>query len=508
MGTTPTVPDIAPPQQGVSVAAAPSGVGEEISALLGRTAQQANAPLPSPYVQGTDIAQPHIKPVVPYTPQDTNHQPLSNQATSLIQARRQNAAGSLANLIGKAGQNIQMQKQERLKDDLVTVMKAKTNVANAQAVLQQDPNNKIAQGVLAANKKSLEAILSDPKKQKQLAKALDISYVDPSKNKTPEVQAFQQATAEVKKAGPFNSDNPQEHAVAQQAANPKPPAQQQSQTPRADAALSKDMPTIQQNPQYQAALAQQQEAQKQLTQYVIPRMVAAESAKQIQLMRDQNAGARAEFGAVTKMQQEQQKNIDSLKLQNQKASDALKLQANKDAQAFARTKLHVDAMLKVADDKRLDKATTDKMKQDSLETIDKDFKGVSDTSSKLSTQIATLQQADPKNPDIATLKTALDNNNLRLNALGEYRNRVQEKVYGKTTPISTTTKPESQSKDTGSSLISRLGLDATQVPEYLTKGTINGSDKSIESVGAGESDESDDDDSDTNSDDYGTSDSK
>lgn len=505
MSTMPTVPDISTQQQGPAVVAAPSGVGEEISALLGRTAEQANTPLPPQYVQGTDIAQPHIKPVVPYTPQETNHQPLSNQATSLIQARKQNAAGSLANLIGKAGQNIQMQKQERLKDDLVTVMKAKTNVANAQAVLQQDPNNKIAQGVLAANKKSLEAILSDPKKQKQLAKALDISYVDPSKNKTPEVQAFQQATAEIKKAGPFNSDNPQEHQVAQQAANPKPQA---SQTPRADAALSKDMPTVQQNPQYQAALAQQQAAQKQLTQYVIPRMVAAESAKQVQLIKDQNAGARAEFGAVTKMQQEQQKNIDALKLQNTKASDALKLQANKDAQAFARTKLHVDAMLKVADDKRLDKATTDKMKQDSLETIDKDFKGVSDTSSKLSTQIATLQQADPKNPDIATLKTALDNNNLRLNALGEYRNRVQEKVYGKTTPISTTTKPESQSKDTGSSLISRLGLDVTQVPEYLTKGTINGSDKSIESVGAGESDESDDDDSDTNSDDYGTSDGK
>ena len=91
-----------------------------------------------------------------------------------------------------------------------------------------------------------------------MQKALDISFVDPEKNKTPEVQAYQKAMAEFKEAGPFNADNPAEHAVAQAAKAPQmsdkpnvqgmiPPAPNlqpvpKSQTPYADKALAKDMP--------------------------------------------------------------------------------------------------------------------------------------------------------------------------------------------------------------------------------------------------------------------------
>ena len=73
------------------------------------------------------------------------------------------------------------------------------------------------QKVIEANKKQLQTILTDPKKlQKQMLKALDISFVDPEKNKTPEVQAYQKLPMkDFKEAGPFNSDNPAEHEAAQ-----------------------------------------------------------------------------------------------------------------------------------------------------------------------------------------------------------------------------------------------------------------------------------------------------
>ena len=93
-------------------------------------------------------------------------------------------------------------------------MKAQQQVANAEKVMA-DPNasdttRQMAQNILQSNKKKIQDIASDPKDHKQLAKALDISFTDPEKNKTPEVQALQAATKEFKAAGPFTADNPQE----------------------------------------------------------------------------------------------------------------------------------------------------------------------------------------------------------------------------------------------------------------------------------------------------------
>src|ERR1700692_767528 len=212
MGATPSIPqipDIAPVQAPQQSAA--------LDNTLSQVSQMATAPLPSMYSQGTQLAQPNVTPVRHAQELNQNVQPISMQVQDLKRARTQNAVAGLANTINRGAEAIQQRKQDALKARLVDVMQAKQNVANAQQVLQQDPNNKLAQQVLQANKKRMNDILSDPKHAKEMQKALDISFVDPEQNKTPEVQAFQQAHKEVQQAGPFNASNPQEAQVAKMA---------------------------------------------------------------------------------------------------------------------------------------------------------------------------------------------------------------------------------------------------------------------------------------------------
>lgn len=463
MADNPQVPSIAPVQT------APSGPGEDLSAVLGQMAQQVSAPLPPQFVQGTTIAQPRINPVHQYQQQNDQRAPISPHTTSLKQARTQNAFASLANVVGRAGQAIQQKKQDNLKEDLKNVMAAKENVANAESVLQQDPNNAMAKQVLAANKKQLDAILSDPKKQKQLAKALDISFTDMDKNKTPEVKAYQDAMKEHKEAGAYKADNPAEAKIAAQAAGPQggqqqqqPQQQQQSATPRADAALSKDLPNMQVNPQYSIALKQQEDAKKQLNQYVIPRLITAEAQKQVQAMRDGNANARAEFKAVTDFNRSAMEIQGRMDVSQNNAKARMAETIRRDTDAMARTKLEVDARLKIAADKRLDPGTQMKLKTEALDKVDQSLKAITAERKSLSDQLAVAKTDDEKQ----VLGQLLEYNTLKAQATNTYRQKVATDVYGRV--------------EEGSSGRFDGGISTT-----------------TESVGSNLSDESDDEDSDS-----------
>src|SRR5271154_935984 len=229
MGATPAVPQI----PDIVVQQAPQQ-NLQLNDALSQVAAQATAKLPSPYTQEYTQQSPRIQPVRQFTPQNDQQRPLGQGSAQLKHTQNMNALASLSNMVGRAGQAIAQKKQDQLKMDLTDVMQAKQNAENAQVVLQQDPNNKLAQQVLAANKKRLNDILSDPKKQKGLAKALDISFTNPEDNKTPEVQAGQQAMAQVRQAGQYNASNPQEAQVARLAqgggsiTTPNLPAQQGS----------------------------------------------------------------------------------------------------------------------------------------------------------------------------------------------------------------------------------------------------------------------------------------
>src|SRR5271163_1305506 len=292
----------------------------QLNDALSQVAAQANAPLPAMYSQGVTPQEPRIRPVPQFTPLNTNQRPIGGGSAQLKHTQNMNALASLANMVGRAGQAIAQKKQDQLKMDLTDVMQAKQNAENAQVVLQQDPNNKLAQQVLAANKKRLNDILSDPKKQKGLAKALDISFTNPEDNKTPEVQAGQQAMAQVRQAGQYNASNPQEAAVAKMAANggkATPPASQQSQQPRsatpyADQAMARDLPALAANPQYAPAVAQQQAAQKALWTNIIPKAIQAQVDMQKTALQQNSANARAQYAGEIARWKTEEAHIDKM----------------------------------------------------------------------------------------------------------------------------------------------------------------------------------------------------
>jgi hypothetical protein len=524
MSDVPTIPD-------TSVQSASGGVAStgEIGAMIAPISAKAVAPLPDPYMQGVQVAEPHQKQIVPYQHQDDNRQPISNQATSVRIARHQNAVAGLANMIGQAGQKIQERKQANLKDKLVDVMKAKQNVANAKQVLQQDPNNAMAKSVLQANTKQLNDILSDPKHQKELAKALDISYVDPEKNKTPEVQAYQQATSEFKKAGIFNSDNPTEHKVAEMASAPPKlpepsqpklatpmgaappqlgaptqPNVQKSTTPYADAALAKDMPTIEPNPQYAAAVQQQKAAQEQLSK-MIPSLIKAESEAQLAAVKDANAGTREQFKAAADFRK--QSLVEISRLQGIEAQDKTRLQqtAMRDSAELATAQIHAAAIVKVANINGMSKQDVTKLKQTGAADYDKKI-------SVIETSLKTYGQREADIQNSATMDKGQKEKALNMlnvsrqqdqNRLAEFQ-KLRAKDFPDIPPPTVDT-ATAEPKDT--SWFSKLvngwhSLEASTIPPEVKNGnapaTSVAADKPqrVDAVGADESDEDPEDDSD------------
>lgn len=518
----PQVANIAPVQT------APTGVSQGIGDYIGQIAQQANAPLPSPYTQGTNLAQPHVPEVRQVTPRE-NVTPTGGAAQQAA-TRKNNGIGSLLHLVGASVNQIQQKKNDLLKDDIKNVMSAKQNVQNAQAVLQLDPTNKLAQGVLAANKKQLEAILTDPKKAKQIQKAMDISFTDMDKNKTNEIKAFQDAVKEHKAAGAFASDNPQEHAVAQLASRgasdgnaPKPVAQPttqqqpaaqpqqpqvqpRSQTPYADAALAKDQPTIENNPLYAQALKQKQDAQKQLTQFVIPKMIAAETQKQIQEVRDGNAATREQYRAATTLQKDFMNLIARAKLADANNTAAMQRVASRNANQLATTNLRVNASLQIAEDNRLGKENQAKIKSDAFGALDKDIATVTNT------LVASGKRAYDinNNPSLTPAQKAEGLKQVELSKQMDTQYlKALQKMRAEKFGIQDDGTPSGDSKSSNEpgflkSAGTALGLDLTQLPTALLGGS-DGNDQSagddnteLESVGSSDSDESGGDDDEAN----------
>jgi hypothetical protein len=190
----------------------------DISAMLGPQIARANQSLPEQYQATYEAKEPRLPTINKKEPMNEESRPITSSVYDIKHARRQNAFHTAMNGIAAAGQAIAERKQDRLKGTISDVMKAQNNIANANKILndpaQSDGAKKMAQGILGANNKKLQDLFSDPKTQKQLAKAFDISYTDPQKNKKPEVKAAFEAYQEFQKSGQYKYDDPKEAAVA------------------------------------------------------------------------------------------------------------------------------------------------------------------------------------------------------------------------------------------------------------------------------------------------------
>lgn len=174
-----------------------------------------------------------LNPVKPY-----QNAPMINRSTVGARATRAKGISNIiigaANMVGQYQTRQKQESQRVLAVDLERVMQstqgiqeAKETIQNAQAQLQANPKDAQARAALVEAQKTLDkntgiinSVLSDKKKQKQIAKALDINFTDPSANATEEHGALKQATAsyaeQLQKAIPSNMQvNPQAMAKLQ-----------------------------------------------------------------------------------------------------------------------------------------------------------------------------------------------------------------------------------------------------------------------------------------------------
>lgn len=153
-----------------------------------------NGAVPTSAVAGSVSPQLQMNPVQPFqAPANQPHEELVGRKAN----KQANIAATLVGAAGAIGQfeNYENQKKQRvLAVDLERTMQATQGIQQAKDVLQTDPNNKDAQATLSKNQNILNAMFSDPKKRKQIAKALDVNFTNPDENKTPEHDALKQAT--------------------------------------------------------------------------------------------------------------------------------------------------------------------------------------------------------------------------------------------------------------------------------------------------------------------------
>ena len=245
------------------------------------------APMYTASAQPAMMARIH-QPTMQDQNQSTNRLPITNQATSTIQARRQNRFAGIANAINTVTNEVQKTKFENLTIDVTNVSRAQSQIAAAQQAAQsaitilKDPQaspeaKKAAQDALASaktvvetNQKSMDAILKDDKRRKDMAKAFDVSFTDPAKNDANKahIDAAKTGMEQAKKneAAGLSANTPEEKAI--QEYNKLTESGSYSQQ------FMKQQPQqLTSNPLYEAQLKQFNDQQKYVAQYIMPRYI-------------------------------------------------------------------------------------------------------------------------------------------------------------------------------------------------------------------------------------------
>jgi hypothetical protein len=270
-----------PPQQGQQQTASSGldvlnnllGQKQKIDADIATLSKAAASPIPG---QG-----PGTSPGLALTPVP-GFQPQSLSQKQVVGAKNVrnrdigNLITSVSNVVGQYENKKKTEDTRVLAVDLERVMQAQAGIQQAQEVLAQDPNNREATALKTKNTGIIEAMLSDPKRRKQISKALDISFVDPTQNNKPEHQALQQAaksyTQQLQEKTPAGL---QPNQQAQQQLQIK-----QAQAKSIDEMVSKIAPTL---------IREQGSADRQ--------QAGIQSKQQLEAGKEQSAWDRAKLGA-------------------------------------------------------------------------------------------------------------------------------------------------------------------------------------------------------------------
>lgn len=189
---------------GRGVPSSSGGAGLDIGALVKILSQgvdpKALSAGTSPVPVGHQLSMPSS--MTAPIPQFQNAPMNNKQVIGKGNARAQgigNAVTGVLNAIGSVTTAKAQQKQRQIAGVTTRLLQAQQAVDQATLTLKDDPNNADAKEAVQKNKQVMNDILADDKMRKAIEKGFDISFTDPSKNKTEEHAAVQKGIADAKK---------------------------------------------------------------------------------------------------------------------------------------------------------------------------------------------------------------------------------------------------------------------------------------------------------------------
>lgn len=439
----PQVPTIATPAQSATVPATPSPIqsGGDVSDLMKTMGVGLVAPTAPQHSSASVPTSPHVTPPQMRPMQDDNRQPMRNNRHSEQIAERHNKFASISNVLNSYSNKKNAEKYNVLTKNIQDVINAQTQISNAETALKNNPNDPAAKEVLEKNKKFIEGKLSDDKVRKDMAKAFDISFVDPAKNNTPEVKAGQAAIAAAKaqETAGINHNTPQEKAVAESLnkEQPKPETQQpqQSATPYADQFMKSRPAALQENPEYARQMAASVKREEAIVQHVIPKILDAQMRTEVAAMQQQGAAERTEYTQLSEDIRAQARLAAQQGIANDRNKTYLQGVASRNAAALTRTNALIASREKLAKDPQFHQnaARLEALNGQILTSIDRDITQITNQNSSLEGQKALYKDGSGKvlNPTaIATIDQNIKMNNAALKVMQEHREQVQTSRFG------------------------------------------------------------------------------
>jgi hypothetical protein len=240
-------------------------------------------------------------------------------------------------------------------------------------------------------------------------------------------------------------------------------------------------------------MKQKAERDKLVTQYVIPKMIQAQMDLDKVLIQQEGLSNRTEYAGIMGMQKQAALLINEANIASGHDSMELKKQAAANAGAMARTKYRVNAMVKVAEDKRLDPASQYKVKTAVIGLVDKQ---VSDNMAQLKNIQDAISQnkyqasgpghkvGDPIDPKLdASLKTSLQIQQLAIEQSQDMAQKTRTQVFG--TPVINPNDPtKSSSTDPYTKVQSgteRLGYSSAGAADTTGTDTSDGTESDSDS---------------------------
>lgn len=429
-------------------ASAPDSGGGDIGSLMKQLNIMPNAPTAPQFTSAPSPAmEPHVRVPFNRPMANNNRQPLSNQATSLKQARRQNRFAEITNVVNQYTQHAEQQKMADLKTDITNLTRAQSQVANAKIVLgdkEASPETKqAAQEVLKTNTDYINGLLKDPKKRKEISKAFDISFTDPSQNNTPEVKAGQAAIKDANAAQKqgLSANTPAEKVVDDHINKPKTPDY-------AEQFMSKQPQQLGANPIYEQQLKQFTDQQKYATQYIIPKIIDQQTKSMTaqilsdtklqdrmlenkeklfeQAMKDKSAGERAMIMADAHLRGIYSQNAERAQAAQLRAQTALQMAGLKDSKGTWKQQAFENQALMTFTNEIGKTVTANKSLQEQIDSIM--------TNSKIAGHKFPTDQEAAK---INELKSDIKAGQSFISQMTDNRQKMTTKMYG--TPVFPTT---------------------------------------------------------------------